>query len=53
MSFDVTVVGLPTIETMSEAGATCICLTAGKTLMFDREEMIKLANQHRIAVVSV
>jgi DUF1009 family protein len=53
MRFDVPVVGLPTIETMSEAGATCICLTAGKTLMFDREEMIKLANQHKIAVVSV
>ena len=23
-----------------EAGATCLCITAGKTLMFDRDEMI-------------
>jgi DUF1009 family protein len=52
MRFDVPVVGLPTIETMAEAGATCLCLTAGKTLMFDREEMLRLADRHRIAVVA-
>src|SRR5207302_418408 len=28
MRFDVPVVGVPTIETMKEAGATCLCLTA-------------------------
>lgn len=53
MRFDVPVVGLPTIETMAEAGATCLCLTAGKTLIFDREEMLRLADRHRIAVVAV
>ncbi len=53
MRFDVPVVGIPTIETMAEAGATCLCLTAGKTLMFDREEMLKLADEKRIAVVAV
>jgi DUF1009 family protein len=52
MRFDVPVVGVPTIETMVEAGATCLCLTAGKTLMFDREEMIRLAERHRIALVA-
>jgi DUF1009 family protein len=52
MRFDVPVVGLPTIETMVEAGATCLCLTAGKTLIFDREEMLRLAERHRIAVVA-
>ena len=53
MRFDVPVVGVPTVETMLEAGATCLCLTAGKTLMFDREEMLALADRHRIAVVAV
>ena len=53
MRFDVPVVGVPTIETMIEAGATCLCLTAGKTLMFDREEMIRLANDRKIAIVAV
>jgi UDP-2,3-diacylglucosamine hydrolase len=52
MRFDVPVVGLPTIETMHAAGATCLCITAGKTLMFDRAEMLKLADKHRIAVVA-
>jgi len=53
MRFDVPVVGLPTIATMSEAGATCICLTAGKTLIFDREEMLALANKNKMAVLAV
>src|SRR5215212_2193702 len=52
MRFDVPVVGVPTIETMAEAGATCLCVTAGKTLIFDREEMLALANRRRIAVVA-
>ncbi|HYY97790.1 MAG TPA: UDP-2,3-diacylglucosamine diphosphatase LpxI, partial [Pyrinomonadaceae bacterium] len=52
MRFDVPVVGLPTIETMAEAGATCLCVTAGKTLIFDREEMLALADRRRISVVA-
>jgi DUF1009 family protein len=52
MRFDVPVVGVPTVETMAEAGATCLCITAGKTLIFDREEMLALANRRRIAVVA-
>ena len=50
MRFDVPVVGLPTIKTMVEAKATCLCITAGKTLMFDRDEMIALADKHRIVI---
>jgi len=52
MRFDVPVVGVPTIESMKEAGATCICVNAGKTLMFDRGDMITLANKHKIAIVA-
>jgi UDP-2,3-diacylglucosamine hydrolase len=52
MRFDVPVVGLPTIQSMIEARATCLCLTAGKTLMFDRSEMLELANKNKIAVVA-
>ena len=52
MRFDVPVVGVPTVETMAAAGATCLCLTAGKTLVFDREEMIRLADRRRISVVA-
>jgi DUF1009 family protein len=53
MRFDVPVVGVPTIESMTQAGATCLCITAGKTLMFDRAEMLQLADKQRIAVVAV
>jgi DUF1009 family protein len=52
MRFDVPVVGVPTVETMADAGATCLCITAGKTLIFDREEMLALANRRRIAIVA-
>lgn len=53
MRFDVPVVGMPTIETMITAGATCLCISAGKTLMFDREAMVALAEKHKIAIVAV
>lgn len=53
MRFDVPVVGVPTIEAMVEAGATCLCITAGKTLMFDRDEMVRLANEKKIAIVAI
>jgi DUF1009 family protein len=51
MRFDVPVVGLPTIETMVAAGATCLSITAGKTLIFDREEMMKRADQAKISLI--
>jgi DUF1009 family protein len=53
MRFDVPVVGVPTIQTMIESGATCLCLTPQKTLIFDREKMLELANRNKICVVAV
>ncbi len=51
MRFDVPVVGRPTIETMIKAKATTISITAEKTLIFDREEMLYLANKNQIAII--
>jgi len=51
MRFDVPVVGLPTIEAMRAAGATCLCVEAGRTLLFDREAMMKAADLAGIAIV--
>ena len=51
MRFDVPVVGLPTIEAMRAAGATCLCVEAGRTLLFDREAMVKAADVAGIAIV--
>jgi len=52
MRFDVPVVGVPTIEAMQAAGATCLCITAGKTLIFDREETIRVADKNKISIVA-
>lgn len=51
MRFDVPVIGVPTIETMIQAGATAMSITAGKTLLLDKENLIALADRHRIAIV--
>ncbi len=51
MRFDVPVVGVPTIETMIRAGATCLSVTAGKTLMFEREKMLRLADANKITII--
>ncbi len=51
MRFDVPVVGVPTIKTMIAAGATCLSVTAAKTLIFDREEMFQMADKYKICIV--
>jgi DUF1009 family protein len=51
MRFDVPVVGVPTVEAMVAAGATCLCVEAGRTLVFDREKMVAAADAAGIAIV--
>jgi DUF1009 family protein len=51
MRFDVPVVGVPTIAAMVAAGATCLCVEAGRTLLFDREAMVAAADAVGIAIV--
>jgi DUF1009 family protein len=50
MRFDVPVIGLATIETMQRSGATCLSLEAGRTLIFDREGVVKAADAAGIAI---
>ena len=52
MRFDVPVVGVPTIRTMHAAGATCLCVEAGRTLLFDRDAMIAAADEAGIAFLA-
>jgi DUF1009 family protein len=51
MRFDVPVVGLATIETMRAAGATCLCVEAGRTLLFDRAAMVQAADASDICLI--
>ena len=50
MHFDVPVIGLPTIEQMKAAGATALALDAERTLLFDRLQLIALADAAGIAI---
>lgn len=52
MRFDVPVVGVRTIETMREAGATCLALEAGRTLLFDREAIVAAADAAGISILA-
>ena len=52
MRFDVPVVGMRTIETMKQAGATCLALDAGRCLMFDKPAVIKAADEAGICIVA-
>jgi DUF1009 family protein len=52
MRFDVPVVGLHTIETMKQAGASCLALDAGRCLMLDKEAVLAAANEGGICIVA-
>ena len=51
LRFDVPVVGVPTILAMAAAGATCLCIETGRTLLFDRDGMVEAADRAGIAIV--
>ena len=51
LRFDVPVVGVATIEAMRDAGATCLCVEAGRTLLFDLAAMVRVADEAEICVV--
>lgn len=52
MRFDVPVIGVATIDAMRQAGATCLAIEAGRTLLFDRERIVDAANAAGIALVA-
>ena len=53
MRFDVPVIGQRTIESMIAAGATCLAIEADRTLLFDRDTILSLANRAAIAIVAI
>jgi DUF1009 family protein len=53
MRFDVPVIGIPTMEHMVTAGASALVVDARRTLVMDREEMVRLADRNSIAVAGL
>ncbi|MGB8028284.1 MAG: UDP-2,3-diacylglucosamine diphosphatase LpxI [Terracidiphilus sp.] len=52
MRFDVPVIGVSTVDTMIRAGASCLSIEAGRTLLFDRDALLKRASDAGIAIVA-
>lgn len=52
LRFDVPVIGAATIETMARAGATCLAIDAGRTLIFDLDAVRSQAEAAGIAILS-
>jgi len=53
MRFDIPVVGLTTLRQLEKANASAIVVESSKTLLLDKEELIKEANQKNIAIVGI
>jgi len=52
LRFDLPAVGEQTIQNMHEVKASVLAIEAHKTLIFDREATVRLADRHRITIVS-
>lgn len=52
LRFDVPVVGPRTLEHMIRSGCACLAIEAGRTLIIDREAVVRLANRHDICIVA-
>lgn len=53
MRFDVPAIGLNTIKAMCEAGATALVIEAEKTLLVEREKVIKMADDNGITIIAM
>ncbi len=53
MRFDVPVIGVATIHAMHTAGATCLAIEAGRTLLFDGEAIVAAADTAGIAIIAL
>jgi UDP-2,3-diacylglucosamine hydrolase len=50
MRFDVPVIGTKTIDVMRRANATALAIDAGRTLLFDRDALVRAADEAGIAI---
>jgi len=53
MRFDVPTIGLGTLETMVESGASTLVIEAEKTILLDEPAVLEFAKRNRISIISV
>ena len=51
MRVDVPTVGTHTIEELHAAGAACLVLEPGKTIILEKQKVLEVADRYKIAVV--
>ncbi|MCM8811475.1 MAG: UDP-2,3-diacylglucosamine diphosphatase LpxI [Candidatus Omnitrophica bacterium] len=53
MRFDIPVVGSETLKAMKEAGASCIGVEAKRTLLFEKPQLIRFADETGLSIIAV
>ena len=53
LRFDVPAVGLETVRVCTAAGVAVLAVEAGKTLLLDKDEVVRLADAHGLGIVGV
>lgn len=52
MRFDIPVIGEHTLKSLRRAGATAMAVEARRTILLDREEIVRLADRHGLCIVA-
>lgn len=52
LRFDIPIVGRTTLKRMRDAGCSALVISAGESLLFDREEVLRIAAEADIAIVA-
>jgi DUF1009 family protein len=53
MRFDVPTIGQGTVQALLAAGGKCLAIEAGKTIIVDQTEVIRLADRHGLTIVAL
>ena len=53
MRFDVPTIGIGTIESLVAARGKVLAIEAGKTIIIDQEEVVRLADEHGLSIIAL
>lgn len=53
MRFDIPIIGPETITLLKELKARCLAVEAGKTLMVDKDEVLKIADSSGVGIIAI
>jgi len=53
MRFDVPTIGIETMKTLAEAGASVLAIEAEKTIVVDQQQVVEFGKRHKLTIVAV